>query len=507
MSLSKGLSFSITGLDAMAVTVEVDIRRGLPSYKSVGLGDKAVSEGKNRIAAAIKNSGFEFPAKKITVNLAPAYIKKEGSSFDFPIALGVLKCLNNIKEDAFENTACIGELSLDGSLRKVCGALPIAFKMKSMGVKKLLLPEENAREAAVVNEVEAIPVKDLRQAVSYLNGEENIYPGKLDLEKEYMDSSEYDVDFSEIKGQYFAKRAMEIAAAGGHNLLMTGPPGAGKTMLARRLVTILPPMTVAESIEVSLIQSVIGELPHAGHAGFIRPFRSPHHTASDAAMVGGGAVPRPGEVTLAHRGVLFLDEFPEFKRKVIEVIRQPLEERKITVSRAHESVTYPAAFMLVAAMNPCPCGFDGSSKNECSCTPRQVVKYRSKISGPIMDRIDMHVEVPQVKRKHIRNLEGGESSKKIRSRVTKARLRQNKRYRGLKSVFSNADLRDSQIEKYCRVDNEAYKLALAAVDNYGLSLRAFNKVMKVAMTAADIESSDFIKHEHVAEALQYRNYD
>ncbi len=503
MPVSKVLSLAISGVDAFPVTVEVDTRKGVPSYTTVGLPDKAVSESKNRISAAIKNSGYPLPPKKITVNLAPAGIKKEGSSFDFPIALGILSSIGEIEKQSLEGAGFVGELSLDGSLRKISGALPIAFRMKKMGMRRLLLPEDNSREASVVSGLEIIPVSSLRDAVEFLGGEKQIEPCTFDKEED-LKGPVNEVDFSDIRGQYFAKRAFEIAAAGGHNLIMCGPPGSGKTMLARRLVTILPPMTMEEAVEVSVIHSVAGGLPPGKALCTSRPFRSPHHTSSDIALVGGGSIPRPGEVTLAHRGVLFLDEFPEFKRKVIEVIRQPLEEGFITVSRAQETVTYPARFMLVAAMNPCPCGYSSSPSRKCACTQSMILKYRAKVSGPVMDRIDIHLDISPVKREDMEKMEPGEPSGVIKRRVSEARSRQNSRYESLPGVFCNADLDGSRVEKHCGIDREAKALLGAAVGRFGLSARGYTKVLKVARTIADLDRSGGVGEEHAAEALQYR---
>ncbi len=504
MTISIGRSFSLTGIDARSVSVEVDIRRGLPSYTTVGLGDKAVKESKNRINAAIKNSGYEFPVKRITVNLAPASVKKEGSAFDFPIALGILQACGIIASGRLDDVASVGELSLDGNLRRVRGVLPMARCLKEAGLKKILLPTGNRREAAVVEGIDVIPVDNLKKAVDCLNGDCIIDPFKLNLEEEFQHSCGYREDFADIKGQYMAKRAMEIAAAGGHNILMAGPPGAGKTMLARRILTILPSLSIEEAIQVTVIQSVAGAVPSGSALVSKRPLRSPHHTVSDIALVGGGSIPRPGEISLAHRGVLFLDEFPEFKRQAIEVIRQPMEDGTITVSRAADSATYPASFMLIAAMNPCPCGYFAVSGRDCTCTAAEIKKYRSKISGPVMDRIDMHICVPALRKKDMDSLDRGESSAIIRKRVVEARNIQRERYCEEENIFSNAEVDGKVVDRYCRPSEPAAAMLIESMEKYGLSVRGYNKTVKVARTIADLEGSEKVTEQHAGEALQYR---
>lgn len=503
MPVSKVLSFAISGIDAFYVTVEVDTRKGIPGYTTVGLPDKAVAESKNRVTAALKNSGFTLPSKKITVNLAPADIKKEGSSFDFPIALGILSSFNVIPQTALEGYSFAGELSLDGSLRRVKGTLPMAMLIKKSGGGKLMLPEENSKEGALVPKAEVYPVKDLKSAVLHILKESVITPLKWSIPSDDAEYFHNDLDFSEVKGQEFAKRAFEIAAAGGHNIILKGPPGAGKTMLSRRMVSILPPLSVEEALEVSRINSVTGEMRRP-LLSRIRPFRAPHHTISDAALIGGGSIPRPGEVTLAHRGVLFLDEFPEFKRSVVEVLRQPLEEGYISIARASEKVTFPASFMLIAAMNPCPCGYSGSSEKECVCSFSRIQSYTARVSGPILDRIDMHIELPPVKSSRISSAPDGERSSLIRERVIMARNIQQKRYARIRRVHANSDLRGKKIEEYCVPDAAAASLLKGAVDKYSLSARGYSKVLKLSRTIADLGGSDIINEIAAAEALQYR---
>jgi magnesium chelatase family protein len=513
------LSAAVYGIEADLVEIEVNLipTRGETDVASpvviVGLPDLAVRESRERIRAAIVNSSFFFPFHKITINLAPADVRKEGASFDLPIAIGILGANGDLGNfDSIENTMSVGELSLDGRVRPIRGALSIALLAREKGIKNLILPEENATEAAVVKGINAYPVKNLKETVALIKALQNVQetpikPLEVDLNKPEQDQNRYKVDFSDVRGQYQAKRALEIASAGGHNLLMIGSPGSGKTMLARRLPTILPPLEFEEALEITKIHSVAGL---TGKSGLIteRPFRSPHHTISDAGLIGGGAVPRPGEVSLAHNGVLFLDELPEFDRSVLEVLRQPLEDKKVTISRASMSLTFPANFMLVAAMNPCPCGYFGSSSRECKCTPTQIQRYVGKISGPLLDRIDIHIEVPAVNFRELRGkgVPTGESSASIRERVVKARNIQVKRFAG-EGIFFNAAMTSAQIRKYCQLDAESEAILEKAMQKQGLSARAHDRILKVARTIADLDESKNIQARHIAEAVMYRSLD
>jgi len=500
-------SSAVQGIDAYLIDVEVDIASGLPVFSIVGLPDTAVKESRDRVVAAIKNSGFDFPVKKITVNLAPADIKKEGGLFDLPIALGILAASGNIEKNKVNDICAIGELSLDGKLRPVKGLLPIVLSLAKFGIKKVIVPEKNKNEAAVAKNIEIYPFNTLGEVVKFLKNEIKVLPYFSDNNISSEEQVETNIDFSDIKGQFFAKRAIEVACAGGHNMVMIGPPGSGKTMMAKRISTILPSMSFEEAVETTKIWSVAGLLSAGQSLITKRPFRSPHHTTSSVALVGGGSYPKPGEVSLAHNGVLFLDELTEFKRDVLEVLRQPLEDKVVTVSRAKNTLTFPAAFMLVASMNPCQCGNYGSADKECTCNPYQVKKYRSKISGPLMDRIDIQVEVPSLKIDEITNQNTeSEKSEYIKNRVVAARKIQYERFKNLR-IYCNCQMGPKEIKKYCLIETSAKNLLKTAIEKLGFSARAYDRILKVARTVADLDSSQIIKSHHIAEAIKYRSLD